>query len=179
ASAADSPACVYGCDASYRIRLASYDGAQTLVSVRVVQVSLRYMLLYISYRYYQLDAITTISELLYVPIVAPWTQPAVSLYGSPTADIGDADSVSSWPPAATDPRDTAWGLQLLGDGGGSRRLGEQPAATWSAEQLPYTACSRQFSLTIIFKMRPPVARIGRWHLATMQLSPDAAGGGNE
>ncbi|GIL71821.1 hypothetical protein Vretifemale_2293, partial [Volvox reticuliferus] len=179
ASAGDSPPCVYGCDALYRVRVASYDGAQTLVSVRVVQVSLRYILLYTSYRYYQLDAITTDSELLYVPVVAPWTQPAVLLYGSPSTDKGDVGSVSSWQPAATDPRDTAWGLQLLGDGDGSRRLSEQPAVTWPAEQLPYTACSRQFSLTIIFKMRLPVVRVGRWQLATMQLAPDAAGGGNQ
>jgi hypothetical protein len=47
-----------------------------------------------------------------------------------------------------------WGLQLLGDAGGSRGMEEQPAVAWSAERLPDTACSRQFTFTMLLKVNP-------------------------
>lgn len=145
ASATDSPACVYGCDSSYRVRVASYDGAQTLVLVRVVQVSLQHVLLYVSYRYYQRDAITTESEVLYVPVMVPWMEPAIPDGSTTAVERGGVNVVA-------DPRVTAWGLRLLGDAGGSRRVDEQPAVTWTPEQLPYTTCSRQFTLTLLVQV---------------------------
>ncbi|PNH11434.1 A disintegrin and metalloproteinase with thrombospondin motifs 7 [Tetrabaena socialis] len=207
ASAVDSPPCASGCDATYRVRLAAYDGAQVLVSVRVTEVSLSYILLHVSYRHYLPDEITTESELLFVPVLPPWAPRALpSSAGAPAAGAQPGSSGASggvaaaqrvsdgplmdaavqaaaagasaqgaWPPTAAGPGDGAWGLQLLGDLYGSRAAVEQPAAKWSAPQLPASGCSGQWSLTLLLKMAPP-DRDGRWPVASVSLAPgDGAG----
>ncbi|KXZ46510.1 hypothetical protein GPECTOR_43g947 [Gonium pectorale] len=168
ASSTDSAACAYGCDPTYRIRIASYDGAQTLVSARLLDVSTTRIALHVSYRYYTLDEITTESEVLYVPVVPPWAEGTQSLPPARSASSANPRVVAN----------PTWGLQLLGDAGGPRRQDEQPAALWSAQVLPPSGCSQQWSFTMLLRVATPSARDGRWPLAELQLSGAADGNGS-
>ncbi|KAG2501286.1 hypothetical protein HYH03_001088 [Edaphochlamys debaryana] len=194
ASAQDSPACSYGCDASYRIRVAMYDGRQTLISVRISHVSLASYVLQLSYRYYTPDTIRTEIKILYVPIARPWAPSAAPPPSSPPpspspspppspprgggggtavakAAAGSASPPPSPPPSPSNKHPTAgaWGLQLAGDTAGPLPLEQQPGPVWAAAQLPPTGCSGQWSLTLVVKLRGASLPEGRWPLATAFL----------
>ncbi len=181
ASLTDSRPCAYGCHALYRVRVAAYNGSQTLVSVRLVEVTLRHYLIHVSYRHYLPDKIRTTAEVLHVPIVPWWQTPSAPApngtspnpSSSPdTAGIGSSSgntdaalygttqsSSTANTPVTTTSTTTSgpWALQLLGDAAGPRPLTDQPPAAWSADALgsalPGAGCSRQWSFTLLLQVR--------------------------
>ena len=157
AAAADSPACAYGCDAAYRVRLVSWDGAQTLVVIRVVEVTLRHYLLHISYRHHLLQRIDTESEVVYLPLLSPVAPLPAAAPPSAAPVTADGDSSGGSMVGGSGP--AAWGMQLLGDAQGPQRLGGQ-AVVWRAEQLPPTGCSGQWSLTLLLQVGRDGSREG-------------------
>lgn len=177
ASLTDSRPCAYGCDALYRVRVAAYDGSQTLVSVRLVEVTLRHYLIHVSYRHYLPDRIRTTAEVLHVPIVPWWRTTPTPAPNSPspspgpgTAGIGSSSedtnaalysttqssSTVNTPATTRTTTSGPWALQLLGDAAGPRTLTDQPPAAWSADALRSAmlgvVCSRQWSFTLLLQV---------------------------